>query len=41
MLTRAWYPMRLFMVTLFWMTKAVMGMRGNTDNKSWLAFLEQ
>ena len=30
MLTRAWYPMRLFMVTLFWMTRAVMGMRGNT-----------
>ena len=29
--TLDWYPRRVFMVTLFWMTRAVMGMRGSTS----------
>ena len=27
----AWYPSRVFMVTLFWMTSAVIGIRGSTS----------
>ena len=29
--TLAWYPSREFMVTLFWITRAVIGMRGSTS----------
>ena len=30
-LTRVWYPCNVLMLTLFWMTRAVIGIRGRTS----------